>query len=298
MKIYLILKLAFQSFARNRLLSLASTLVMALTLLTISIIMMLNFFSDEFIESINKRIDVEIFFKDTASTAEIGRVKDNLTARQDVSEVVFISKEQALSIWREQMKDNKQLLEIIDEKDNPLPASLKVKSKDPNSIPEIVSYVRGSRWSDLIHKLSYDENKNIIERILRITGNTKKIGWVLSGIFVVVSILIVYNTMRITIFTRREEIEIMRLVGATGSFVTWPFIIEGILYGLIAAVSAVVVLGITLYFASPAIYQYTKFDVMTTFFGHLWTIAGSSFGVGLVLSIATAGFAVRKYLKI
>ena len=298
MKLYRILKLAFQSFARNRLLSLASTLIMALTLLTISIIMMLNFFSDEFIVSINKRIDVEVYLKDTASNAEIDRLKANLLERPDVAEVQFISKDEALSIWRDQMKDNKQLMDIINEKDNPLPASFKVKAKDPQNIPDIVSFVKGSRYTDLIHRISYDENKSIIERILNITKNTKRIGWILSGLFVVVSILIVYNSTRITIFTRKEEIEIMRLVGATGSFVTWPFIIEGLLYGLIAAASAVILLGFALYFASPAIYQYTRFDVMSTFFGHLWTVTGTAMLVGGILSIVTSGFAVRKYLKI
>ncbi len=296
-----IIKLGLTNFWRNRWLSLASTLIMTLTLLIITLFVVMTIVIGKTTDRIRSKIDVSVYFKDSATTQEISDLQQTLASRSDVKEVRYISKEEALDIWDQQQK-NQRIKELISLEENPLPRSLTVKTIDPANLQKIVDYVSDPQFSSMIHKISYEDNKQIIDKLLAITSFLKKMGWIFSIVFIIVSVLVILNTIRLTIFTRKDEIEIMRLVGASDRFIKVPFIIEGMLYGFLACILAMGILWLAIGFVSPLTNQYLGKEVtenMINFFlGHFILIFLMQLLVGILVGIGCSLFSIRKYLKI
>ena len=294
-------KLGLINFWRNRWLSLASTLVMTLTLLIISLFVILLIIIGAATDRIKAKMDITVYFKDSAQTEEISDIQQKLAARGDVKEVRYISKEEALAIWNERQK-NQRIKELVTPEENPLPRSLAIKAIDPENLKNVADYLSGEDYSSTIHKISYEENKQIIDKLLAITSFVQKMGAVLSIIFIIISILVILNTIRLTIFTRKEEIEIMRLVGASDRFIRFPFIVEGVLYGFLACLLALILMWLMLMFLSPLTTKYLG-EVVTEnmkhfFTSHIWLIFLLQLGVGILIGIGCSLFSIRKYLKI
>ena len=294
-------KLGLTNFWRNRWLSLASTLVMTLTLLIISLFIILLLVIGAATTRIKAKMDITVYFKDSAQTEEISDLQQKIAARADVKEVRYVSKEEALEIWNERQK-NQRIKELVTPEENPLPRSLAIKAIDPENLNTIADFLLADDFSSMIHKISYEENKQIIDKLLAITAFVRKMGAVLSIIFIIVSILVILNTIRLTIFTRKDEIEIMRLVGASDRFIRFPFIVEGVLYGFLACILAVILMWLVLIFLSPLTTQYlgaTVTENMKHFFtSHIWQIFFMQLGVGIIIGIGCSMFSIRKYLKI
>jgi cell division transport system permease protein len=298
MKLFRILKLAWQNFWRNRLLSLAATLITSLTVITVITLMVLNFFADAFVEKIHNRIDMEIYLMDDAKNSDLQNLQNELESNADITSVTFISKAEALEIWRQKMANKPKLIDIVSAEDNPLPASFKVKMKDPEKIKQLAADLKSKYGSETIEYISTENDQKIIDQIVSTTKKAKMAGYLLFALFLIISILIVFNTMRITIFTRREEIEIMKLVGATNTYIRWPFIIEALLYGIFAAAASLIGGYFILTFANPKILAYTGIDVLLLFETNGLLIFAAAFGLGIILSTAASMTAIRKYLKI
>ncbi len=296
-----IIKLGLTNFWRNRWLSLASTLIMTLTLLIITLFVVMTIVVGKTTDRIRSKIDVSVYFKDSATTQEISDLQQKIAARPDVKEVRYISKEEALDIWDQQQK-NQRIKELVTAEENPLPRSLTIKTNNPDNLQQIVDYVSDPQFSNLIHKVSYEDNKQIIDKLLAITSFIKKIGWLFSIVFIIASVLVILNTIRLTIFTRKDEIEIMRLVGASDRFIKVPFIIEGVVYGFLACILAQVVLWLAIGFVSPLTNQYLGSEVtqnMISFFlGHFILIFLLQLLVGILVGIGCSLFSIRKYLRI
>lgn len=297
-----ITKLGLTNFWRNRWLSLASTLVMTLTLLIISMFVVMTMVINRTTDRIKAKMDITVYFKDSATTEDIADLQQKLAGRADVKEVQYISKEEALQIWQERQK-NQRIRELVTSDENPLPRSLAVKSTDPENLNNIADYLASEDFIPIIHKISYEENKVIIDKLLAITSFVKKMGWLFSGVFIIVSILVILNTIRLAIFTRKNEIEIMRLVGASDRFIKVPFIVEGVLYGLIACVLAIILMWIGIYvIIAPLVTRYLGELVtenLITFFNHyIFYIILLQFLVGIIVGIGCSMFSIRKYLKV
>jgi len=296
-----ITNLGLINFWRNRWLSLASTLIMTLTLLIITLFVVMTIVIGKTTDRIRSKIDVSVYFKDSATTQEISNLQQELASRSDVKEVRYISKEEALDIWDQQQK-NQRIKELVTAEENPLPRSLTIKTVDPANLQKIVDYVSGPQFASIIHKVSYEDNKQIIDKLLAITSFIKKIGLIFSIVFIIISILVILNTIRLTIFTRKDEIEIMRLVGASDRFIKGPFIIEGMLYGILACILAMGILWLAIGFVSPLINQYlgtaVTENMINFFLGHFILIFFLQLLVGIVAVIKNSLFSIRKYLKI
>jgi len=297
-----ITKLGVTNFWRNRWLSLASTLVMTLTLLIISMFVVMTMVINKTTDRIKSKMDITVYFKDTATTEDIADVQQKVAARADVKEVVYVSKEEALQIWQDSQR-NQRIRELVTSSENPLPRSLAIKAVDPTDLNNINDFLSSDDFSTIIHKISYEENKVIIDKLLAITSFVKKMGWLFSGIFVVVSILVILNTIRLAIFTRKNEIEIMRLVGASDRFIRVPFIVEGVLYGLIACVLAFILMWVGVYlFIAPLVTEYLGSAVtenLKIFFNnYIFYILLLQFLVGIVVGVSCSMFSIRKYLKV
>jgi len=297
--LYRISKTSLVSFWRNRWLSLAATLIMILTLITISFFMSLLVITGKTTESLKEKVDMSVYFNESTSNDQVFAIQNLLLSRSDIKKVDYVSKEKALALWRERNKDNEKIRDVISSTDNPLPRSLEIKTQNPEDLEKINTLLSNDDYHPLIKDISYRKNKDLISRIVSITDFIKLIGWTLSLVFVLIAILIIYNTIRLTIFARSEEIAIMKLVGGSDWYVRGPFIIEGIGYGLLGALSSSVIYYFFFRFSIPVAEKYLGLsDLNSSYLGiNFWAVVGLQLLLGLALGILCSMAAIRKHLR-
>ena len=239
--LYRIIKTSWQGFRRNGWLSFVAIFMMMQALLLITLFVSLNLAVDRTIQAVNERIDVSIFFNEYVPEGDILIFKDKISSIDGIKAIKYISQDEALASYIDYNRDSQVLLDLIGGDSSFLPASLEVKVNDPNSIELIVEQIIAHDDNNLVSETTLKKNQEVINRLRKINKFVGVANVVLSLIFIIIALLIIFNTIRITIFTRREEIEIMKLVGATDWYIRWPFIIEGVFYGIAGALLAFVV---------------------------------------------------------
>lgn len=296
-----VIKIGLIDFWRNRWLSLAATMMMTMAIFTVALFIILNMSINETAKTLQEKIDVAVFFKDDATDDQINELKALLEARLDVKAVTFISREEAQKRLRERSKYQATVLKLLDQGyGSRLPRSLSVKANSPESLDSIASFIEQPPYDTGIENISYKQNKSLIDKFINLTSFVKKTALYLSILFSLIAILVVYNTIRLTILTRHEEIEIMQLVGATGWYIKFPFILEGILYGIIATIATTIVLIASVKAASPFLTQFIgspNFDFQQFFYNNLLFITAVELACGLLLGAVCSYLAVRKFLR-
>ncbi len=296
-----VLRIGLVDFWRNRWLSLAATMMMTMTIFIIALFVMLNLSINQTAKTLEEKLDIAVYFKDAATDQQIQELQSLLMARSDVKEVQYISREEALQQFRERSKYRTAVLSLLDQGyGNSLPRSLSVKATAPQSLDAIATYIKQPPYDSVIERLSYEENKSLIDKYISGTAFVKKIGIGLSILFTTIAVLVIYNTIRLTIFMRREEIEIMQLVGATGWYIRFPFIVEGILYGLLATVITSIILASGVQAFAPIITRYVdspSFDFQQFFAQHFLYIILIELGIGVIMGALCSYLAVRKHLR-
>lgn len=296
---YRILKTSMTSFWRNRWLSLAATLMMVLTLFIISFFVSILLVTNKTAESLRSKVDMSVYFNDSTSKDQIFALQNILLSRSDIKRVEYTSKEKALEIWRERYRDNDKIRDAINSTDNPLPRSLEIKTERPEDLESINIFLTSADYKPLIRDISYAQSKLIIDRLVQITNFAENVGVIVSLIFIIISVLIIFNAISLAINSRSEEIEIMRLVGASDWYVQGPFFIEGAGYGILGAVLASAVSFLAMKLSFPAIVNYLGSSSADLIYSGInyWLIAGLELATGLFLGIICTVLAVRKYLK-
>jgi cell division transport system permease protein len=296
-----ITKLGLVNFWRNRWLSLASALIITLTLLIISFFVIITLVIGKTTDAIHAKMDVSVYFLDSATVAQISSMQTQVASRSDVKEVRYISKEEALQIFQTQ-QTGKKISELITAEDNPLPRSIDISANKAEDLSAIASFVAEDQFKPIVHNISYQDNKIIIDRLIGATQFFKKVGLICSVVFILISVLVVLNTIRLAMLTRKDEVEIMRLVGASDSFIRVPFIVEGILYGAVATVLATVLIRISMAAMSPMIEQYLNLDLsrslMNFFSGNFLIIVALEFFVAIAIGVGCSLISIRKHLKL
>lgn len=298
-----IMKTGFRNFFRNLWLSTAATAVMTITLTIILFSYIATSALTSTIAQVVEKIDVSVYLKDDVSVAQANNFKAVLEATDNVESVKYISKNDALLIYREQNKNNKELLAAVTKDDNPLPQSLAIKAKDANKIDPIIAVVNKNQFKPLLAEkdpISYTgERKKTIDRIIGATNFIKKAGLLASGLFVIISTLIIFNTIRMAIFTRREEIEIMQLVGATNWFIRGPFVFEAALYGIIATVISVMLCYSLVLGVGPKLTAYIDTQtIINVFRSHPIIIVGAELMIGVFIGAVSSLLAMSRYMKL
>ncbi|MBI3120557.1 MAG: ABC transporter permease [Candidatus Kerfeldbacteria bacterium] len=295
-------KYAFQNFGRNVWLSIVTIVVLALTLFMISIISTLNLIADNAITTVKERVDIDVFFKPDVAETSVFETKKFLEDMPEVKEVGYISKGQALEKYRQDHADDSDIQASLNElEENPLPASLVVKAQDLNQYSDILVRLDNSEFNDLIETRNFESNQNVIQQLSNITDRVSNVGVVVSAVFVLIAILVVFNTIRITIYTYRTELGIMKLVGATNAFIRMPFLIESVLYALIATILTFAVFYPLLVAVSPYITHFFEgydFDALLYFQQNFVRIAAIELLVAVVLSMLSSSVAIGRYLKV
>ncbi|RJO59948.1 ABC transporter permease [candidate division WS5 bacterium] len=300
---YRLIKTGFTNFLRNGWLSLASTIIMTLTLITISIFLILNIVLTQGIQTIQDKIDISVYLNDNAKGQIVLDLQEELSNNKDVKKVRYISKDEAKQRYQERFKNNPQLKESLEGSgENPLPASLEVKTYDPEKLESLLPVFEKEEYKSAVRKVSYKDNKEVIDRLFKATEFIKKIGWGLGAAFIITSLIIIFNTIRTAIYTHRDEIEIMKLVGANPWFIRWPFLIEGILYGVLGTLLALIAISITLRLLAVSFNTYfgegdTGDQVFGFLLKNLATLIVLMLGVGIAIGVTSSSVAIRKYLK-
>jgi cell division transport system permease protein len=290
-----------RNFLRNAWLSTAATAVMAVTLIIILMSGAVTMAMNATIKGIVNKIDVSLYLKDSVTEEQRKALEDKLMATPNVSAVRYVSKTEALSIYRKQVAGNEKLLAAVTEAENPLPASLQVKTADPKQMDPIVALVEQPENKQLLAAApSYSgDRKATIDRIVRVSSFLKTAGLLASLLFVIISILIIFNTIRMAIFTRRQEIDIMKLVGATNNFIRGPFIFEACLYGIIASVIAFIITYAILTIGGPAVTKYLDINQTVAFFKEYPVlIAFIQLSLGIFIGATSSLLAMVRYLKL
>lgn len=295
-----IFKLGLTNFRRNGWLSAIAVLMMTLTLMIISFFLILNLVINTTTKSIKEKIDLSVYFNDEAKDEDILSLEQILKKRPDVKEIHFVSKEEALEKWRT-MKIKQEVKDQITEEKNPLPRSLEVKANAPENLDSIAKYLETDSYKKMVSKISYQQNKDIVERLINITKFSEKIGLILSIVFIVISILVILNTVRLAIYTRIPEIEIMRLVGASDAFVRMPFVIEALLYAFISTMLSLVLIAIGLHYVTPMISNYlgqVNLNIESYFLSNLLIIFIFELIFSAIISVVCSFISIKRYLKV
>lgn len=298
-----ILNTGFRNFFRNLWLSTAATAVMTITLTIVLLSLISNSALTSTIKNVTDKIDISIYLNDAVTADQVAYLRTKLEQNPDVASVRYISKTDALAEWRKQHATDHKLLQATSETDNPLPASLAVRVKDPKKLDSITTFVAEPSVAKLLdtkEPISYSgKNKTTIDRIISFSSFFKKSGLVISAIFVTVSILIIFNTIRMAIFTRKDEIEIMKLVGATKWFIRGPFLFEAAFYGIIAALIGSALSYVVLFAGGPRIQGYIDLNAAINMFQSApFLVIGAAMTLGIFIGVTSSLLALSRYLKL
>jgi len=298
--LFRIIKYGFLGFWRNGWLSTATLSIIILTLLVFEGMMISNVLAQTALNTLKDKIDISVYFKTTTSEDNILKIKQSLESLAEVKNVEYVSRDAALEIFKERHKDDPTITQSLEQlKDNPLLASLNIKAYDPKQYATIAGYLDKTDLKVWFEKVTYAENSLMIERLGKIIDTSQKGGFLLIIFLTAIAVLVTFNTIRLAIYSSREEISIMRLVGGSNSFIRGPYAVEGIIYGLLAGIFSVLIAMPIIYFISPYAQIFiSEINLWTYSKTNFFNILGyqALFGVGL--GVVSSYIAVRKYLKI
>jgi len=295
--------MGFVNFWRNSWLSLTTTMIVTLTLLVISALVILSFLGNIALDSIQDKIDVSVYFKTSVSEKEILMVKGRLENLSEVKSVEYVSREQALERFKAEHQDDALVLDSLKGDDNPLPASLEIKAENPEQYELIAQALEDPFYKLLIAEdgVNYYQNKTKIDRLASITTFMRRTGLGVSLGFIVIALLVVFNSIRVTIYTRREEIEIMKLVGASNWYIRWPFVLEGVMYGIFAMLISFLVIVPLVYYLSPRVLDYLggeESGLISSFWRSILVLGIFQFVIGILIGTLSSLLAIRRHLKV
>lgn len=301
-----VIKTGFINFFRNAWLAIAAIAVMVITLSIVLFSVIANATFANTIDQITERIDVSVYLVDAVSADQ--QQRDNLIIQierlDSVKSVTYISKDEALARYKDQNKENLDLLVAISQTDNPLPASLQIKPVNPDNIEPIRQFLEQPDIKALqAEETSYSgDRKEAIDKIGTATTFIRRAGVVGVVVFALISVLIIFNTIRMAIFNRRDELTIMRLLGASTWYIRGPFVVETIFYGVISAIIAVLLCSIVFSIQSNAFNASTLglLDIQYAsdyFAEHFWLILAIQLTLGILIGAVSSIIATRRYLK-
>lgn len=296
-----VIKTGFTNFGRNLWLSLAATMVMTITLVIFSTLFLLFMLTRYSISTIQNTVDVSVYFKIGLAEQQITKIENDIKADPAVKEVDYISATQAFNDFKSKHSNDPLITQSLNElTGNPLPATVHIKSYNLSDYPAIAQKLQGDQYKDFIDKVNYEDNRLVIDRLNAILKFIVTFGFALVIVFALIAILVIFNTIRLTIYNRKEEVEIMRLVGATNWYIRGPFLTESILYAILSTVITIGLFIPVVLKVIPKVTEYVNPNLNmygTSLVNYLY-LGLILFALALSLSIISTLSAIRKYLKI
>lgn len=301
-----IVRAGLLDFWRNAFVSFASILVMTVTLFVVGLTIFAGVILSFTLTELRNKVDVSIYFFTTTPEERVLALKSALEARPEVVSVTYVSREQALAEFREDHKDDQLALQALEELgENPLEASLRIRAEDITQYEAIAQFAQSTDGAEgtasSIDKISfYDPKYRVaLDRLQTITSSAQRLGLIVIAILVATTIAISFNTLRLAIYSSREEIQVMRLVGAGSFFIRAPFMLEGMLYGLVGGmITLVLFYPLTWWLGSATSTFFGGVNVFNYYLSNFFMFFGIIVGTGVVLGGIASFLAVRRYLKI
>lgn len=309
-----IIRTGFINFWRNGFLSFSAVVVISLSLSIFGALIFSSAFGRALITEVKNKVDINVYFNLDSQESDIFALRKTIEALPEVQKVEYVSREQALTDFKEKWKDNGFIMQGLEEiGSNPFPAVLNIKAKEPSQYAGIASFLEGKNSSqngaDIVDKINYNQNKLIIERLGRIIPAIEKSGAIIAILFVIVAIIMVFNTIRLIIFTAKDEISVMKLVGASNFYIRGPFVVSGIMYGIFSAILTLLVLGGFAYYSDSMLVKFAGSQnisdlasfsnvFLSYFVQNFGQIFGIIMGAGIILGAISSYMAVRRYLRV
>lgn len=300
--LYRTTKFATQSFWRNFALSVITIFILMLTLFTVSLVATMNLLADRTIAAVEEKIDIDIYFQNGIAEEDIISAQIFLENIPEVKSVRYVSKDVAMEKFTEIHLDDANIQSALAElDDNPLPASLVVQAYNLEDYSRIVQQFENSEFNVYAQDKDFSDHQTVIERLSTITQRVYQVGIAVSAIFVVISMIMMFNTIRLGIYSHRGEVAIMKLVGATNWFVRGPFVLEGIMYAIISSALAMGLLWILVLVSAPYVNNFFlgyNFNLDLFFYGNFFYIFIIQFLFSMVLAVGSSMISISRYLKV
>jgi len=296
-----IFKFALQDIGRNLGLSFMTILILVLMLMSVNTLIIINILTSQAITSVKGQIDVSVFFQPEATDKNIEEIKSYLNAFPEVTEITYLNKDQVLENFKNLHKNNPDIMASLEELgENPLGATLIVKTREPEDYTKIVAALSLPEYENLIEAKTFADSEVAIQKIEKITKQVEKFTAGVSALFALIAFLIIFNTIRVAIYTQRIEISIKKLVGASNWFVRGPYLAESLVFALVAVLFTAVFVGFALKLIDP--YLMIVFGgepVLTNYYlSHIILLTSVQFFGVLLLTMFSSMLAMRKHLRV
>ena len=305
MKLKRIIRTGFFNFWRDGTVSLASVLVMMVTLMVVGLISFSGAILDITLLELRNKIDINVTFVTSAKEEDILNVRHALESLTEVSLVTYVSRDEALTAFKERHSSDQSILSALDELgENPLGAVLNIKARDPSQYASVAEFLEGgnalsSDGITIVDRINYFENKAAIDKLTHIIASADRMGFALTIFLAIISVLIAFNTIRLTIYIARDEISVMRLVGASTTYIQGPFVVVGIIYGITAGfLTLLLLLPLTYWLGSTTESFFIGFNIFSYYLRHFLEIALIIVASGVFIGAISSLLAIRKYLKV
>ncbi len=293
------------NFMRNITLAVAAMAVMAVTLTIVLFSIIANASFANTIHDITDKISVSVFLLDTTTPEQARQLETEIKRQPNVAKVVFLDKKAATQAFIDQNKDNPNLSTAITQANNPIPVTIQVYPRDLNNIQSIKDFLTTPDRQKLQRSDSPSyraKRKEAFDNITHATNILRKIGIISVAVFAITCALTIFNTIQMAIFNRRDEIQIMRLLGASTGYIRGPFIVESAIYGLLSAVFSILIVN-SAFLASSGALQASSLGLLdinyanTYFDSHFFPLLGFQIAIGILLGTVSSVIATRRYLK-
>ncbi|MEK7639510.1 MAG: permease-like cell division protein FtsX [Patescibacteria group bacterium] len=298
-----VVRAGFVGFWRSAYVSLAAIFILTVALFVIGATIFLQQLLDTSLQAIQNRVDINVYFVPTAPEEDIARLKLAVEALPEVESVVYTTKEEALALYRERNRDDEIAMQALEELDeNPLGGNLAIQANETSQYEQVARFLDEQRAQEqpqtpVIDEINFARNKDSIDMLTSIINAVEQASLVVMSILLIAAVLITFNTIRLAIYTAREEISIMRLVGAGNMFIRGPFMLQGIMYGFISGVLTMLIFYPVLVWLGPMTESFFEFNLYTYYIQNFGYLFGVLVGTGVVLGFVSSTLAVARYLR-
>ena len=298
-----VIKAGFVGFWRSAYVSLASIFALTVALFVIGATMFIDQLLTTSLSTLQSKVDINVYFVPDAPQEEIDRLTTGLEALPEVEYVKFTSREDALAEYRLRNQNDEIAMQALEElNENPLGANLAVQAQETSQYEIIAKYLDEQQANEqpqtqVIDEVNFAKNKDSIDTLTSVINATERASFAVMIVLLIASVLITFNTIRLAIYTAREEISIMRLVGASNMFIRGPFMLQGIMYGFLAGLTAVISFYPIMVWLGPRTEAFFELNLLTYYFDNLWYIFVVLVGIGVVLGLVSSTLAIARHLK-
>lgn len=299
-----IFRTGFVQFWRNSVVSLSAVLVMIITLFVIGLVLFTSALLTRSLDAIQDKVDINVYFTTTATQPDVMKVKQGIETLPEVETVTYISPEEALATFRERHKNDQKTLDALQELDtNPLGAVLTIKTKEASQYEGVATFLDQNYPTtidgSIVERVNYFQNKQAIDMLGQIIDAGERLGAIITVLFMIISIVITLNTIRLAMYISKDEIHVMTLVGASKQYITGPFLVTGAMYGIVAAIITLIIFWPFTYWLGPITERFfvdiNIFEYYVRSFGQMFLIiVGSGIFIGSISSL----LAIKRYLTL